>query len=357
MKETLNDLINVYQLLEDKESKDIYLNRLNYLISHDFKYIRNIVETYSPELVPWNGKTREGLLASIPKDKDFILYGAGADAVSLLHEVGKDRRFVGFCSQTKEKQRNGYLGLPVISPDELFSRRDLGVVIATRSSRLEIMQLLEENNYPHDLIYDGTLFSSDVLYDPEQYFSPDFITYEDCEVFVDAGCFDLSTSLKLRAHCKSLKVYAFEPDPENYKRCLARKRATDFTEAKIFPYGTWSERKTLHFDSTGSSSSHVSCNYASETGMELLAVPIDDVIENCDQVTFIKMDVEGAELESLKGARKIIVRDKPKLAICIYHKPEDMWEIPLYIKSLVPEYKLYIRHHESSPCETVLYAL
>ena len=69
------------------------------------------------------------------------------------------------------------------------------------------------------------------------------------------------------------------------------------------------------------------------------------------------MDVEGAELESLKGAQKVIQRDKPKLAICIYHKPEDMVEIPLYIKELIPEYKLYIRHHSNYIFETVLYAI
>ena len=86
-------------------------------------------------------------------------------------------------------------------------------------------------------------------------------------------------------------------------------------------------------------------------------MPIDEAIAEGDKVTFIKMDVEGAELESLKGAEKTIRRDKPKLAICIYHKPEDMWTIPLYIKELVPEYKLYIRHHSSGVCETVLYAV
>lgn len=86
-------------------------------------------------------------------------------------------------------------------------------------------------------------------------------------------------------------------------------------------------------------------------------MPIDEAIHPGDKVTFIKMDVEGSELESLKGAKNTILRDKPKLAICIYHKPEDMVTIPLYIKELVPEYKLYVRHHSNSWAETVLYAV
>ena len=69
------------------------------------------------------------------------------------------------------------------------------------------------------------------------------------------------------------------------------------------------------------------------------------------------MDVEGAELESLKGAKKIIQRDKPKLANCIYHKMEDMTEIPLYVKELVSEYRLYVHHHSNSDGETALYAI
>ena len=69
------------------------------------------------------------------------------------------------------------------------------------------------------------------------------------------------------------------------------------------------------------------------------------------------MDVEGAELESLKGAQKVIKRDKPKLAVCIYHKPEDILTLPLFIKKLVPEYKFYLRSYSNADNEMVLYAI
>ena len=84
---------------------------------------------------------------------------------------------------------------------------------------------------------------------------------------------------------------------------------------------------------------------------------IDDIVDPRDKVTFIKMDVEGAELESLKGAKNIILRDCPKLAICIYHKPEDLFEIPILIKEMCREYKIVIRQYADSIFETVCYAV
>lgn len=77
--------------------------------------------------------------------------------------------------------------------------------------------------------------------------------------------------------------------------------------------------------------------------------------ENNVQATFIKMDIEGAELDALRGAEELIKANKPKLAICLYHHVHDLWTIPLYVKSLVPEYKLFCRENRSGT-EFVMYA-
>lgn len=110
----------------------------------------------------------------------------------------------------------------------------------------------------------------------------------------------------------------------------------------------------MFFDAAGTASSKI---LSEPTNIAVDVAAIDDIVDPEDKITFIKMDVEGAELESLKGAKRTIQRDYPKLAICIYHKPEDMVTIPTYIKKLVPEYKLYIRHHTYHTEETVLYAI
>ena len=76
-----------------------------------------------------------------------------------------------------------------------------------------------------------------------------------------------------------------------------------------------------------------------------------------EPVSFIKMDIEGAEIAALKGAAELIRRRRPDLAICTYHSISDLYEVPLYIHSLVPEYRLYLRHHTPVHYETVCYAV
>lgn len=355
MADRLQEYADVYRMLEDDESKDIYLNRLNYLISGNLSYIKKIVTAYLPNLTPLKGKTIADLRDSMPKDRKIVLYGAGVIGKECLRYWACDDRFVGFCSGTKSKQKTGYLGCPVMSPEELLAQNELNVVINTTRARDEIAQILEKGGYPRDQIFDiADYYPQGDGSDPGQYFEPEFMRYEDEEVFVDAGCFDLECSIRLSRYCGHVKkVYAFEPDPENYRRCLARKETENFSQAEILPVGTWSERTVLHFKEDGDVSSCI----AETGGSSVCVAPIDEVVDPDERVTFIKMDVEGAELESLKGAKRTILRDKPKLAVCIYHKTEDMVTIPRYIKQLVPEYRLYVRHHSNGNTETVLYAV
>ncbi len=82
---------------------------------------------------------------------------------------------------------------------------------------------------------------------------------------------------------------------------------------------------------------------------------IDRVIQ--EPVTCIKMDIEGAEYQGILGAKEMISRFKPKLAVCVYHKPEDIWELPQLIHRINSEYEFYLRHYSFGDVETVLYAL
>lgn len=84
-------------------------------------------------------------------------------------------------------------------------------------------------------------------------------------------------------------------------------------------------------------------------------MPLDQLIEG--DVSFIKMDIEGAEYKAIKGAEQIIKRCRPKLAVSIYHKAEDIWELSEMILRICPDYRLYLRHYSIAQAETVLYAI
>jgi len=351
MQGSVENYRKIYRMLEDQESKDTYLGRLAYLISGNYQYIENILRAYLPDL-PLLGARVKAFLNTLPQDREIVLYGAGKKAAKVLEYFVDDRRFVGFCSNNTLKQANGYLGYPVMSPERLLDRKDVLVLICAPSALEEIMRLLKEGGYPQEAVFN--LDAVSMAIDPRQYFGLDFIPYEEDEVYVDAGCYDLGDAFRLQKFCKHLKrVYAFEPDPKNYRVCLERKEKGGLSGIELFPFGTWSEKTDLTFSAKGNTSSKVSGSGEAS----IAVVPIDAMIHPEDRVTFIKMDVEGAELESLKGAENTIRRDRPKLAVCIYHKPEDMVEIPLFIKELVPEYKLYVRMHANEGSETVLYAI
>ena len=94
-----------------------------------------------------------------------------------------------------------------------------------------------------------------------------------------------------------------------------------------------------------------------EQGTSLVqCVALDDVLQNVAP-DFIKLDVEGAEIAALSGMTRTITKYRPRLAISGYHRPQDLWEIPLKLLELLPNARLYVRQHGSNGFETVFYAL
>ena len=74
-----------------------------------------------------------------------------------------------------------------------------------------------------------------------------------------------------------------------------------------------------------------------------------DTLASGDNITYIKMDIEGEEINAVHGAQKTLKRCKPKLNIAAYHKNADIFAIPILLKSIVPDYKIYLRHHPYIP--------
>lgn len=185
------------------------------------------------------------------------------------------------------------------------------------------------------------------------YFEKDIISVNDKEVFIDCGAFDGDSIQMFLDNCnkKYKRIVAFEPDKSNYKLLKNNIEKMNLKNIDIFNIGTWNREDTLHFESDS-----VASNISNEGTIEIKVNSIDNILQQTE-ATFIKMDVEGAEMNTLKGAHYTINTYRPILAVCIYHSPEEMFTLPYYIKNLDLDYKLYIRHYSDNYSETVCYAI
>ncbi|MDR2572119.1 MAG: FkbM family methyltransferase [Oscillospiraceae bacterium] len=188
-----------------------------------------------------------------------------------------------------------------------------------------------------------------------QYFEADILFPEENEIFVDVGVYDFVNSVEFAGWAANgyKKIYAFEPDPGCYQRCLNILSITDEIDAsrvELINKGLSYKNGVLEFPAKYNPTG----TYNDNEEIEIEVVSLDAFL-NGNPVTFVKMDVEGAEMDVLLGMENTIKRYKPKLAVCIYHAHKDLYETMLYILSLVPEYRCYIRHYTSSELETVLF--
>lgn len=235
-------------------------------------------------------------------------------------------------------------------------------VYASYADELDWLYSIVEDDYSREILYAnlvGRLTGRDVEFKPSawsdpEYFMPDLMQWHEWECLMDGGAYVGDTveefMRKMDKGVLDYKVYAWEPDEKNYKVLLQKFGDTD----NVIPIckGMYSINDKLSFTSSGDERSCISNN----GNIEIEVGTIDEVAQNT-KVTFIKMDIEGSELEALKGARHQIVNNTPQIAVCLYHKQEDMWTIPQYIYSLNKSYKFYLRTHSNMPTELVLFCV
>lgn len=186
-----------------------------------------------------------------------------------------------------------------------------------------------------------------------QYFPNDILLKSGYSRFIDCGAYNGDTFLELIRQQKQVEYYiAYEPDLNSFEKLKNTIIKSGFHNPCIlFPCGVSSKNCIQNLCLNGSSSN---LSISGDTITQSLT--IDDTILNVFP-TFIKMDVEGAEYDAILGAKKIIHNFKPVLAICVYHRADDIWRIPLLLKKIVPEYRFYLRTYTSYGLETVLYAV
>jgi FkbM family methyltransferase len=191
---------------------------------------------------------------------------------------------------------------------------------------------------------------------PPTYFPRDLFQLRDREIFVDCGAFDGDTILSLLEQPKgsSASVYAFEADPGNFRNLQRTVSTVPHSGVlKIHNLAVGASGGPVKFRAFSNEASYVS---PLSGDISVDCVTLDQMLGGLEP-TFIKMDIEGAELDALRGASEVIGRCAPLLAICSYHRQDHLWKIPLLIQSLNRNYRFYLRPHLLEGWDLVCYAV
>ncbi|MDD5307569.1 MAG: FkbM family methyltransferase [Deltaproteobacteria bacterium] len=333
-----------------------------------------------------------------------VFYGCGAILNSIVEtwdtHVGRKIDFV--CDSDREKWGHVFCGATCLSPQELLAIKHRCAVFVTIGDFKPVFEWLKQNDFisvnqifkydletsnylatasigtiadnlvsTYNLLSDrhsvsvfnailNRIFCSqediDVMArvcDNNQYFPSEIIQLQADETFLDVGGYDGDTlrDFVSRTSGHFSRIYVFEVDRHNFDRLRDNVSLLPCSDRiSIYNLGAWDSECDISY-SIGHSQSTVGIGEGHGHVARL-----DDILCN-EKISFIKMDIEGAELRALVGAQGIISSQRPRLAICIYHKFSHLWEIPLYVHSIMPECKIYLRHYTTLEYETVCYAV
>lgn len=186
------------------------------------------------------------------------------------------------------------------------------------------------------------------------YFLQEIFTFKESTVFFDGGAYigDTIETLHKLITENLIYFYAFEPNYESFEKLKYTINRTGLS-GDYLDFGLSDHDGVEQFDLCDSGS-----RISKEGGTSIRVLNtgrfLNELQENLP--TFIKLDIEGSEQEVLNSAQCYIKKHQPDLAISIYHKLEDLWEIPLLINKICPNYKIYIRHQSNYFTETICYA-
>lgn len=351
----------VNEKLMDAESKKVFASRVLYSITGDNRHLYNLGDEFKQsvrESCEWKRFLDE---LKIRSDRGpLFLYGAGAFGEKML-DMTDEIIWNGVID--KLPKQDSIRGVNIQAIDRFIDERNGNETIVIPSIRYyeEMKSFLLEEGIDEKSIVDGTILYN--LTEGKQYFDLYELSHiDDKEIFLDIGCCDGMSSVQFLKWCNGKGFcYCFEPDEKNIEMVKANLRAKGVPENNymLIPKGAWDEEGRLSFVASGNGASHVAGVYGAGEFVDTESIDvttIDNAVGDVP-VTFIKMDIEGAELNALRGASGLIRNRKPKLAICVYHKAEDILEIPTFILKLRPDYKLFLRHYSFEQSETVLYAI
>lgn len=191
----------------------------------------------------------------------------------------------------------------------------------------------------------------------QQYFPKDLIRRTADEFFVDVGAYDGDT---IRSFLKTQgdifrRVLALEPDPQNFQKLveyLSTLPAVVATRIEARAIAAFNHACRLRFDNGAATSAALNANGS----IDVEGARLDDLLEGLHP-TYIKMDIEGAELDAIEGCRRVLMQDRPVIAACVYHAQDHLWRIPVLLNQIRPGYAFFLRSYATECWETVCYAV
>jgi len=191
------------------------------------------------------------------------------------------------------------------------------------------------------------------------YFPQDvLLTLPDDTVFIDCGAYDGDTVRQFVEHQQGRfgRIYAFEPDENNCRRLrqyVAGLENKFISKVEIYNAAVGDSRGKLGFNATGD----MSASITDAGAVQVEVLPLDEIVKADGAPVFLKFDVEGAEREALSGAKRLIRQARPLVALSVYHRPNDLWQLPLYLDSLSPGYRFFLRTQGEDGMDVICYAV
>ncbi len=302
------------------------------------------------------GKTEKGVPIHSPGDlHDLAAKSILVIAVSNTGAIQRQLNEANICYAFAE--RSGELGL-IPSHSLLNSIAELEALQAgwrDEFSRQTLMAVLKARIFQDVSFYlGGSPFLHKVTCNM-QYFVPELISLSGQEHFVDCGACDGDAIFDLYFRTVELglpapRVTSFEPDPVNAARLAQLETVLSLPKFERIQAAVGNSNRL------DNPAAFFNCRPEDSSRSEIQVTTLDTALSGM-KPSFIKMDIEGYEVDALNGAKEVIRSNRPKLAICVYHETSHILAIPQLIKTLVPEYRLALRHHcYNQLWETVCYA-
>lgn len=362
---SLNEIVKIQSLFADGPSQRIFDCLVNLNITGDMSFFKEAiiasnlpVDRMMDSYIQCQQYKKQG--------KYLVFYGIGQTVTPWFDLARQQKHLLGylffpfvsdiawdaFGDKNAANLGGTFYEKPVLAPTDI--PKDAVIAIGAKSYFDMIKKDLLDLGFSEEQIFLFHFWSTDIQ-DDSQYFDTAFMHPAKETTFIDAGCFDCGTIEKFIKWNKGFgynKIIAFEPDPSNYNICKTR-TGKICHDISIINAGLSNQKGEMAFSSDLGASSL----FTSEGGgVKLPLSTIDEELQG-NEVSFIKLDIEGFEMEALQGARKSIQTYLPRIACCVYHKRGDLIDIPLFISSLSDKYRFYLRMYTNKYCEIVLYAI